>query len=70
MNKAMRILAAVSALFMPLAFVTGIYGMNFEHMPELGWRYGYFAVLGVLGAMAAISWYLLRSRGWIRFDRE
>lgn len=70
MNQAMRILAAVSALFMPLAFVTGVYGMNFEHMPELGWRYGYFVVLGLLVVMAVVSWRLLRSRGWIRFDRE
>jgi magnesium transporter len=69
-NHAMRVLAAVTAVFIPLSFITGVYGMNFVHMPELEWRYGYFVVLGVLVLVAVTAWRLLRRRGWIRLDQE
>jgi magnesium transporter len=69
-NHAMRMLAALTALFIPLSFITGVYGMNFEHMPELRWRHGYYVVLGVLALVALTSWRLLRRRGWIRFDAD
>jgi magnesium transporter len=69
-NQAMRMLAAISAIFIPLSFITGVYGMNFANMPELEWRYGYFAVLGVLALVGLCAWRLLRSRGWIRLDKE
>ena len=70
MNEVMRVLAAVSAIFIPLSFITGLYGMNFEHMPELGWRYGYFAVLGLLALVGLTAWRLFRRRGWIRLEEE
>jgi magnesium transporter len=70
MSNIMRILAAVSAIFIPLSFVTGIYGMNFVHMPELEWRYGYLAVLVVLGLVAFTAWHIFRRHGWIRLDQE
>lgn len=70
MNEVMRVLAAVSAIFIPLSFITGLYGMNFEHMPELSWRYGYFAVLGVLALVGFTAWRLFRRRGWIRFEED
>lgn len=44
-------LTVMSAIFFPLTLITGIYGMNFENMPELTWRYGYYAVLGALVAV-------------------
>lgn len=70
MNKVMRVLAAVSAIFIPLSFITGLYGMNFVAMPELSWRYGYAYVLAVLAAVAFTAWRLFRRHGWIRFDQE
>lgn len=69
-NRAMQMLAAITAIFIPLSFITGVYGMNFENMPELKWRYGYFAVLGLLALMAAGAWRLMRSRGWLGTEKE
>ena len=51
-NKIVQGLTVLSAIFFPLTLITGIYGMNFEHMPELHWRYGYFMVLGLLAIVA------------------
>ncbi len=58
-NETMRILSIVAAIFMPLTLLAGIYGMNFEYMPELTWRWGYFTVLGVMVfAIIGITWWL------------
>lgn len=48
MNRQMRVLTVITIIFMPLTVLTGIYGMNFDYMPELHWHYGYFAVLGLM----------------------
>lgn len=53
MNRVMVILTVITTIFMPLSFIVGIYGMNFDNMPELHWKYGYFMVLGL---MAFIAW--------------
>lgn len=47
-NEIMKILAIISTIFMPLSFITGLYGMNFKYMPELNARYGYFVTLGFM----------------------
>ncbi|MBA2869805.1 magnesium transporter [Anoxybacillus calidus] len=66
-NSIMMVLTVITTIFMPLTFIAGIYGMNFEYMPELSWKYGYFAVLGFM-AILGISMYLwFRRKGW--FDR-
>jgi magnesium transporter len=70
MNQVMRLLTAVTSVFIPLSFVTGLYGMNFQHMPELEWRYGYFAVLGVLLLLSFLILRWLRRQGWIRVGEE
>ena len=44
-NDKMKVLAVISTIFMPLTLIAGIYGMNFQHMPELGWKFGYPMVL-------------------------
>ena len=48
MNQQMRVLTVITIIFMPLTVITGIYGMNFDNMPELHWHYGYFMVLAVM----------------------
>lgn len=48
LNGQMRVLTVITILFMPLTVITGIYGMNFDNMPELRWHYGYFMVLGLM----------------------
>ncbi len=53
-NEIMRTLTMLSAIFLPLSFIAGIYGMNFEHMPELGKRWGYPLTLGLMGVVAAV----------------
>ena len=55
----MKVLAIFSTIFMPVTFIAGIYGMNFEHMPELTWKYGYFVVLGfmLLAIVGMLGWF-------------
>jgi magnesium transporter len=48
MNDVMKVLTIISTIFIPLTFIAGIYGMNFENMPELKWHYGYFISLGLM----------------------
>jgi magnesium transporter len=58
-NDAMKLLTIFSAFFLPLTFIAGIYGMNFDNMPELRWEYGYFITLGVMVVISIIilSWF-------------
>ena len=68
----MKTLAVLSAIMLPLSLIAGIYGMNFEHMPELKTPYGYFATLAFMGIVAALLLIYFWRRGWIfqrRFDR-
>jgi magnesium transporter len=63
-NEVMKVLTLVSSIFIPLTFVVGIYGMNFDVMPELHWRFGYPAVLLGMGAIAVCLILWFRRRGW------
>ena len=63
-NRRLGLLTVLSAIFMPLTFIAGIYGMNFEFMPELHWRYGYFIVLGAMAVIAGGLFWYFRSRWW------
>lgn len=65
MNAVMKVLTVISTVFMPLTLVTGIYGMNFEDMPELHWRYGYPATLLAMGVVATGSWLFFRRKKWL-----
>lgn len=51
MNEVMKVLTVISAIFIPLSFIAGVYGMNFTHMPELHWPYGYYSVLAIMAAV-------------------
>ncbi|AQZ95697.1 magnesium/cobalt transporter CorA [Halopseudomonas phragmitis] len=65
MNQVMKVLTIIATLFMPLTFLAGVYGMNFEHMPELAWPWAYPAVL-VLMLMIAIGLLIaFRRRHWL-----
>lgn len=54
----------IATLFMPLTFISSIYGMNFDYMPELHWKWGYFAVLGLMAAIGGGMGYLFWRRRW------
>jgi magnesium transporter len=61
----MKTLTLHSSVILPMTFVAGVYGMNFEHMPELGWVLGYpMSVLMMLGSSLAI-WIVARRAGWL-----
>ncbi|WP_307253053.1 magnesium/cobalt transporter CorA [Croceifilum oryzae] len=64
MNTIMTTLTVISAIFIPLTFIVGVYGMNFEHMPELKWRYGYFMILGFMTivGLGMLAWF--KRKGW------
>jgi len=64
LNEVMKVLTVIATLFIPLTFIASIYGMNFAHMPELGWSYGYPWALGLMGAVAAGLIYYFKRRGW------
>ncbi|MBM5795851.1 MAG: magnesium/cobalt transporter CorA [Cyanobacteria bacterium M_surface_7_m2_037] len=64
MNQIMKTLTIVSTIFAPLTFIAGIYGMNFDNMPELHWRYGYIASLVLMGTIASMQAIYLWRRGW------
>lgn len=65
MNSVMKVLTIVSTIFIPLTFIAGIYGMNFEHMPELGWRSAYFVVLAAMAVMAVVMLLFFRRKRWL-----
>jgi magnesium transporter len=64
MNEVMKLLAIVSAIFMPLSFLAGMYGMNFVNIPELGNEHGYFILLGVFTVIATGLILTFKKRGW------
>jgi magnesium transporter len=66
MNEIMRVLTVVSAIFIPLTFIVGVYGMNFEYMPELKYPYGYYSVIAFMFALAIGLVLLFIKRGWIK----
>jgi magnesium transporter len=65
LNEVMKVLTIIATLFMPLTFLAGVYGMNFEHMPELKWQYGYFMLWGVMIVIALGMLVYFRKRKWI-----
>ena len=64
-NEIMRILTLLSAIFLPLSLVAGIFGMNFEYMPELKMHYAYFVVLGSMLTLAVVLLILFKVKRWL-----
>ncbi len=69
LNEVMKFLTVLTSVLMPLAIITGIYGMNFEHMPELRSRWGYPATLGAMALVAGTMIWFFRRRGWLGRER-
>jgi magnesium transporter len=65
LNQVMKVLTVISSIFIPLTFIVGVYGMNFDYMPELRLRWGYWAVWGVMLAVAGGLLALFRRKEWI-----
>ncbi|WP_338101776.1 magnesium/cobalt transporter CorA [Methanolapillus millepedarum] len=64
LNETMKVLTVISTIFIPLTFIVGVYGMNFEYMPELDWRYGYYVCLGLMLLIFVMMIAYFRKRGW------
>jgi magnesium transporter len=64
MNQVMKTLTIIATIFIPLTFIVGIYGMNFQHMPELGWKWSYPLLL-ISMLFGGVGWYIyMRKRKW------
>lgn len=69
MNKIMTTLTVITSIFIPLTFIVGVYGMNFDYMPELRWRYGYFLILGIMVSIGICMLIWFKRRGWFDFKK-
>ncbi|WP_281666418.1 magnesium/cobalt transporter CorA, partial [Gemella morbillorum] len=64
-NNIMMTLTVISTIFLPLTFIVGLYGMNFDYMPELKWKYGYFIICALmLGVAVGMLWFF-KKKGWL-----
>jgi magnesium transporter len=62
----MKTLTVSTSIFMPLTFIAGVYGMNFDNMPELHWRFGYFGIMIIMSMLGIgmVLWF--RRKGWFK----
>jgi magnesium transporter len=65
MNEVMKVLTVMASIFIPLTFMASIYGMNFDFMPELRWKWGYPTVVGVMVTVGISLFVMFRRRGWL-----
>jgi magnesium transporter len=65
MNEIMKVLTIIATIFMPLTFLAGVYGMNFKHMPELEWPWGYFILWGIMILIAIFMLIYFRRKKWL-----
>jgi magnesium transporter len=64
MNEVMKVLTVISTIFMPLTFIVGVYGMNFDNMPELHWHLGYYGVWGIMAVMVIAMLGFFKYKKW------
>ena len=64
MNQVMKTLTVVATIFIPLTFITGIYGMNFNNMPELAWNWGYYAFWIVIVFIFLLMLFYFKKKKW------
>ncbi|MDD2353045.1 MAG: magnesium/cobalt transporter CorA [Candidatus Caldatribacteriota bacterium] len=65
MNEVMKVLTIIATIFIPLTFVAGIYGMNFKHMPELSWKWGYPTILSVMFLIGLGMFFFFKKKKWL-----
>jgi magnesium transporter len=65
LNEVMKVLTIIATIFIPLTFIAGVYGMNFQFMPELKWRWGYFYILGVMLTAGIFMLLYFKRKKWI-----
>lgn len=65
MNEVMKVLTIFASIFIPLTFIAGVYGMNFEVMPELKWHWGYFGILGFMAAVGIVLTFYFKRKKWL-----
>ena len=65
MNEVVKTLTIISTIFIPLTFIAGVYGMNFDNMPELHWKYGYFVVLSCMVALVVVLLSCFKRKKWL-----
>jgi len=65
MNEVMKLLTIIATIFIPITFVVGLYGMNFHYMPELSWKWGYFAVLGFMLCVVVFMLICFKRKNWL-----
>lgn len=61
----MKTLTIISTIFLPLTFIAGVYGMNFDHMPELAWEWGYPVVMTTMLVLAIGALLFMRNKHWL-----
>jgi len=66
LNETMKTLTLFASIFMPLTFIAGVYGMNFEFMPELQWRWGYPLIMLLMAGIGAGLLYYFKRRNWLQ----
>ena len=64
MNEVMKVLTMIATIFIPLTFITGIYGTNFEYLPELKWHFGYFGMWAFMLATVGLMFFYFRRKKW------
>jgi magnesium transporter len=64
-NQVMKVLTIIATIFIPLTFIVGIYGMNFDFMPELHWKYGYFGIWGIMVAVCVMLVMFFKRKRWL-----
>jgi magnesium transporter len=65
MNEVMKILTIISTIFIPLTFIAGVYGMNFQNMPELAWKYGYLGIWILMICILLGLVYYFKRKKWL-----
>jgi magnesium transporter len=65
MNDIMKVLTVIATVFIPLTFVSSVYGMNFDYMPELRWRWGYPAILTLMAIVGVSMFMYFKKRRWV-----
>ena len=65
-SKVVKIFSVASVAMLPPTLIASVYGMNFAHMPELGWRWGYPFSLGLMALSVALPFWYFRRKGWLK----